>query len=152
MEFTALVREVWRRELLRDAGRFFAKRLRISSTPCHVVFTPAPQLKAENAAGLVTRVGRRGFLVAISLTDIGSQLQVIAHEMVHVQQLISGRLVHRQSKRGSRFLWKGEDLTHLAYHRRPWELEAMSKEMVLAQQFIGELREYEAVLEARLRQ
>lgn len=65
------------------------------------------------------------------------QLQVLAHELVHVKQLARGEL--RQLQRGG-YSWKGKKFLHITpdkeiwskqYNRLPWEIEARGMEEAL---------------------
>ena len=51
-------------------------------------------------------------------------IEIISHELVHIQQYNSGDLVYYNSK----CWWKGEefDLSNIEYTRRPWEDEAFA--------------------------
>lgn len=66
--------------------------------------------------------------------DIEDQITALCHEMVHVKQIIDGTLEYHwnDEKSNWRFIWKGEDLTHLNYNQRPWEIEAEDLERTLA--------------------
>lgn len=44
----------------------------------------------------------------------------VFHEMKHVEQMVSGKLVHK----GRTTVWEGEDHTLTEYFDRPWEKEA----------------------------
>lgn len=59
---------------------------------------------------------------------------LIAHEMVHAKQYITGELGY--NKKGE-FTWYGKKAKKgLAYHELPWEIEAMQKEAIMAHSFI----------------
>lgn len=59
-------------------------------------------------------------------------IQIVAHEMVHAKQWIKGELV---TKKGYMY-WKGEKVRNdLAYHKHPWEVEAMRKQIVMMYEF-----------------
>lgn len=69
---------------------------------------------------------RQFFITISSKISLKSQLTVIAHEMVHVKQFVSGALMKEHS---DTFQWKGQackDIHHLDYLDRPWEQEALS--------------------------
>jgi hypothetical protein len=50
----------------------------------------------------------------------GAQLATLAHEMVHVSQMATGRLAHD----GHTPVWLGKRMGRIAYMDRPWEVEA----------------------------
>jgi hypothetical protein len=67
-------------------------------------------------------------------------LSTLAHEMVHVKQILCGvlktEIITTTDAAGNRALeqrlyWKGKDMTHLDYLDRPWEKQAFSKESIM---------------------
>ena len=57
-------------------------------------------------------------------------IEVIAHEMVHIKQFVMGNLKYE----GRSFYWHGKKVirSKINYYDHPWEIEAWSKEKVLA--------------------
>jgi len=52
------------------------------------------------------------------------QLKTLAHEIVHARQFVEGKLVQCDHRH---FSWSEDicfDISHIAYHDRPWEKEA----------------------------
>ena len=152
MEFEVMVTNKKRRELLHGACNFFARRLHIRHKPYGMILMPVADLhKRSEIEGMIAEPEPRVFVLAFdSSKSLGSQLQCLAHEFVHARQLISGKLVQDRQQNESALFWNGEDLTHLPHHKRPWEIEAMSKEVVLTHQFVGKMREVADGLDARL--
>jgi len=66
-----------------------------------------------------------------------SQLMTtLAHEMVHVKQIVSGLLrtdfiTTNKNSLQQRLFWRGQDMTHLDYLDRPWEKQAFSQESLM---------------------
>jgi hypothetical protein len=57
-------------------------------------------------------------------------IEVISHEIVHIQQYESRELIYENEK----LEWQGEDYTFALegeYERRPWEIEAFSKQSII---------------------
>jgi hypothetical protein len=62
-------------------------------------------------------------------------LSVIAHEMVHARQWLSGDL--STTKKGDFMTWKGKKIpASVPYSSEPWEREAMRKEVIMSHQFL----------------
>lgn len=70
------------------------------------------------------------YTIELKLGLRGEELErTIIHELVHVWQYVQGFLVQEHiDGLGPRMVWMGEDLTHLDYNDRPWEIEAMELE------------------------
>jgi hypothetical protein len=57
----------------------------------------------------------------------------IAHELVHAQQIASGRLVNRGFLLKDNILtygwiWEGQEYSQISYDKQPWEIEARNLE------------------------
>jgi hypothetical protein len=152
MEFEVMVDNKKNRELIKGACNFFARRLKIRHKPYGIILMPVDKLHKElEIDGMIAEPEPQVFVLAFDSSHrLGAQLQCIAHEFVHAKQLISGKLVYDRWRNNAALFWNGIDLTHLPHHRRPWEIEAMSKEVVLTHQFFGKMKEVADGLEARL--
>lgn len=76
-----------------------------------------------------------GVCIVLIDADISKHIaiQTIAHEMVHVKQYFDGRL--SWDKKGLQ-LWEGKHVSaELKYTEKPWEIEAMKKEVFLMYKF-----------------
>lgn len=63
------------------------------------------------------------FLISLK-KDVGYSDSVICHELVHLKQILDGRLVIDMDKK--LFTWMGKTyLNSIPYELRPWESEAM---------------------------
>ena len=70
---------------------------------------------------------RKGNILVIGYNPSISAAQrdlALCHEFVHLKQSLSGDLVITYDGAQTRYVWRGEDLTHLPYASRPWEIEA----------------------------
>ena len=68
-------------------------------------------------------------------------ISTLAHELVHVEQDVSKRLVYKfwSDDNKVHVYWKGKELgeaSQIPYRERPWEVEAFSKEGILADMFL----------------
>lgn len=78
----------------------------------------------------------REFTIRIDTTlPVKDMVTTLLHEMVHVQQYVSGRLKHR---------WSDEVVfekvvynSNMDYDSRPWEIEAWEKEKQLKELYYG---------------
>lgn len=87
--------------------------------------------------GLAKRQGMRGcvsdiapkYLIMLLDADLkdNALFETLAHEMIHVKQYARGQFRIDRNKT----IWLGKPLK-LKYYQQPWEIEAMSKEKVLA--------------------
>lgn len=59
-------------------------------------------------------------------TDI--MMQTLAHEMVHLKQFLRKELRHNKA---GELTWKGKKAKTTEWVNRPWEIEAMQKEVIL---------------------
>jgi hypothetical protein len=66
------------------------------------------------------------FYLFISDLDREDAIRVICHEIVHMQQYISGDLLYQDGN----LIWKGQnvDLERVEYQEREWEIDAFRKE------------------------
>ena len=80
----------------------------------------------------------------IELNDNQSTSEMIttlAHELVHIKQGVSKEVVYKFDKELNKLFvsWKGKDLGEVGqvpYRERPYEIEAFSKEQILADMFL----------------
>ena len=68
--------------------------------------------------------------------DQADVLRVIAHEMVHVSQIVKGDL--KLDHKAVKVYWKGQevDLKKMRYNQRPFEIEAYKKEKLYLLDFV----------------
>lgn len=67
-------------------------------------------------------------------------LRTLAHEMIHVQQIVSGRLQYRYWKSDGQLhaRWEGKELgvqSHIPYEEQPWEIEAYENQEKLFRKY-----------------
>ena len=84
---------------------------------------------------------QKEFLIELNSNQCESEMiATIAHELVHVKQSVSKEVVYKFDKDVNKLLvsWKGKELgeaSQIPYRERPWEVEAFSKEQILADMF-----------------
>lgn len=119
------------KELVLTAIKFFIQELNLSNSKYTLlVFFDRGMAKREEMRGTVSKIGPKGLCMVIdSSLDFERLLITIAHEMVHVKQYAKGQVQH--SARGKTRYWMGKTVRK-EYYDQPWELEAFSKERVLA--------------------
>ncbi len=126
-----------RRKGLMDAANFYARYLKISNydVTVQIVFK---YLLTETFSiyGQVNHVSTNRLKIDFDAKipyELG--MQKLAHEMVHVKQYIKGQLA--EDSKGFQ-LWKGAQVdADLPYHKQPWEVEAMKKEVLMMSAFVA---------------
>ena len=94
----------------------------------------------KNTLGQVTHdhkvFAQKEFLIELNDGQTESeQISTLAHELVHIEQNVSNRLVYKFDKDVNKLLvnWEGKNLgesSQIPYRERPWEVEAFSKEQI----------------------
>ena len=76
----------------------------------------------ESSLGLASFSGRVALIEIDTHLHGAALVDTIAHEMIHVYQFLAEDLAY--SEDGSEFVWKGVDLTGIAYEDQPHEILA----------------------------
>ena len=124
-------------DTLSDMTTVFSKALRLDSSRFSLqVFCIPNLLRDYNRKGAVTVTGNKELTMLLDaklLRDYEALATTTAHEMVHVKQYAKGQLITKPRKNGKSPLnyWLGK-LNKKDYYNRPWELEAFSKQQILA--------------------
>lgn len=95
----------------------------------------------------VAKLGHRGWTVkdyttGIIVMSVQHRLSIrqlmltIAHEMVHVKQLVTGKLVTEFVDGQNVNTWCGKDFSDTEYTEQPWELQAYAMQAHLVQKLI----------------
>ena len=129
-----------RRELVEDSIKFFIKELKLERSRYNLSVITEPGLRrAHDSNGLVFVVEEKEIAMILdSRLSLPELLATISHEMVHVKQIAKGtlRTVLRRGQPAQ--TWLGRTY-NVAYHLRPWELEAFRKERELAHKYFYQL-------------
>lgn len=116
------------------AAQFHACKLGLAemSETIHIVFDKGFKKRTQTYADCGPENGKIVLTIDADL-DYQIMQSTIAHEMVHAKQWLTGELSVTKS---GLLKWKGKKVSSkLAYHRTPWELEAMSNEVIMLHDF-----------------
>ena len=130
-----------RKFLVETSIEFFIKELGLDRSRYTLTVIQDPTLaQEENCQGLVFRIGPQDLAMVLYSRLKGQDLvETIAHEMVHVKQLARGTLNSVTSRGRTQHFWRGKKVKEMAYHRRPWEVEAFQLERLLANNFVYDM-------------
>ena len=134
MEITVLSRSKDKRELIKAVASLYAEKLNVDNSKYELTIATVSGLaKADKINGGVCLIGPKFLLMTLdSRLDIEQLMITLAHEMVHVKQYAKGQLKVKYNRKGNpTFLWRGRKFKE-SYYDQPWEIEAFSKERVLA--------------------
>jgi hypothetical protein len=114
-------------------GNLYIAKLNLQRSKFNTIITLVSGFsKATGMNGATTLLDDETIAIAIdSRLDIEKTLTVLAHEMVHAKQYATGKLKYKIEKKRVVYYWCGKKyLTE--YYESPWELQAFSKERILA--------------------
>lgn len=124
--------------LLHKIAKFYAKYLNVSDFKYKVYICLAPNMRYKDGNnGVCALTGHRELTIALdSGLPLAKAMQTLAHEMVHVKQYVRGHYRAELSKNGRmRRFWLGKQYI-VPYMKRPWEIEAFSRELELVTELI----------------
>jgi hypothetical protein len=126
------------KNLIKTCILFFEKELKLNASRYNlVVFTDRGMSKREGNRGVVYKLGPKDIgMVIDTALDIEKLIVTVAHEMVHVKQYAKGQITHSKNMK-SKF-WMGRKIK-ADYFDRPWEIEAYSREKILANKIFATL-------------
>lgn len=119
------------KDLMECALTVFRHELKLTNSKFNLhVYADRGMAKREGFRGSVCMIGKKDICMMID-TSLDSERLIItlAHEMVHVKQYARGQITHSKNKRAR--YWMGKKVK-AEYYDQPWEVEAFSKERVLA--------------------
>lgn len=134
MEIKVITRSREKQELIQSVAGLYADILNVGASKYTLTICTIPGLaKADKINGAVTFLGENKlFMTLESRLQLDQLIQTLAHEMVHVKQYAKGQLKVVYPKRGSPyFTWLNKKVK-TNYYESPWELEAFSRERILA--------------------
>lgn len=117
---------------IRDATEFFAKELMPRAWNRLYIDISIEYLNKMH--GVVDRLSRYEYQIVLS-KRLGRKntISTIAHEMVHVKQMIRGELVMKSTLNK----WNGKTFpTTYDYFNSPWEIEAYGREVGLTHKYL----------------
>jgi hypothetical protein len=76
--------------------------------------------------GFCTQEDEFDYMIELRPDIRGPELvKTLIHEFVHIWQYVRGDLTQEHiDGLGPRMIWKNEDMSHVNYNDRPWEIEA----------------------------
>lgn len=113
---------------------FLAQKLRLNKRNFELDVIVRKNLAKNNGYnGAAQKHAPGEFLLFVdSGLDAEKMIQVLAHEMVHINQLVLGQLRIDVDEYGfATHYWRGKKCNE-AYFDRPWEIDAWAKERLLA--------------------
>lgn len=123
-----------KRDFLHTIATFYAQSLNISDSKYTLTIRSESNLKKiHGQRGNLGVFGDKHLGMTLdSRLSVETLLQTLAHEMIHVKQRVRGQLKHRVKRNGQpEFIWCGR-VYNKDYYDSPWELEAFSRERLLA--------------------
>jgi hypothetical protein len=134
--------------LVENCLQFFRNELKLQNSRYSLIVVPE--------RGMSGRDGIRGSVFKLGPTVIGMNIDTaldterliiaLAHEMVHVKQYARGQITHGKNL-NSKF-WMGKKFRG-NYYDLPWEVEAFSKERVLANKVFQIIDKADAQLKSK---
>jgi hypothetical protein len=131
MEIEIAARASVTKTVIKTCVELFKKELKLENSKYSlVILTDRGMSKRDGCRGSVFQVGPKALgMVIDTAMSIENLIITIAHEMVHVKQYARGQIKHGKNLK-SKF-WMGQK-NKSQYYDSPWEIEAYSKERVLA--------------------
>lgn len=131
MEIEIAARASITKHVIETCVVLFKKELKLENSKYSlVILTDRGMSKRDGCRGSVFQVGPKALgMVIDTAMSIENLIITIAHEMVHVKQYARGQIKHGKNLK-SKF-WMGQK-NKSQYYDSPWEIEAYSKERVLA--------------------
>jgi hypothetical protein len=131
MEISLNIRNKGTREFVGTVIKFFEQELKLKNSKFRLdVFTKYRMSEEHGMRGNVTKLGPKDLVMVVdSKLDMERLVLTLAHEMVHIKQYARGQI--QTNKAGKPMYWMGKKVSK-SYFEQPWELEAFSKERILA--------------------
>jgi hypothetical protein len=118
--------------------RIFIKELKLQNSRYDlIVVTDRGMAKREGNRGVVFKLAPKTIAMTIDTAlDVEKLIITLAHEMVHVKQYAKGQITHGKNVKLK--YWMGKPIK-ADYFDTPWEMEAYSKERILANKIFAKL-------------
>lgn len=131
MDIQVIGRKSATKALLETASKFLAKELKLENSKYTLlIMTDKGMAKRDGCRGVVSKIGPKCISMIIDNgLDLERFIITLAHEMVHVKQYAKGQV--KASKSCKTHYWMGKHIRK-SYYEQPWEVEAFTKERVLA--------------------
>lgn len=133
MEIYVHCRSKPRSDLISNCAKFYAKVLKLDNSRFRLNIHSKYKLsKNKKRYGEVVHEAAKDIILNLdSKLGVHRLLLVLAHEMVHVKQIVKGQYKGRLSKNGKlTTYWCGKAIRK-DYRDQPWEIEAYAKQYKL---------------------
>jgi chromosome condensin MukBEF complex kleisin-like MukF subunit len=133
MEIVVHCRSAGKRAFLEASAKFFAQELKIDRSRWTLnIYTKKGIKKNEDIKGAVMHTSTKQLTMILdSQLEWETMINTLAHEMVHVKQFVRNQVRIDDRRKKSVYYWKGQKVV-ADYFNQPWEIEAWSKERLLA--------------------
>ena len=138
MEHTIFMRKGAKRSFIEACTAFYIKQLKLDKSKYKLLIVTKKGLsKTESMSGLATELPDKNLVVFLdSGLSWEKMLTTLAHEMVHVKQMATGKLKYKTIKGNTYAYWNGKRVVK-DYTERPWEHQAWSQELILANRLMA---------------
>lgn len=134
MHIEVISRSKERAGLIEVLAQFYAKELKIQNSKYRLtIYTVSGLEKKDGMRGVIGLIEPGHLSMAVD-SRLGTEqmFRTVAHEMVHAKQWVRGQVKQYQKRNGELDLTWMNRKYKCAYYDRPWEIEAYSRESVLA--------------------
>lgn len=126
------MREGSRKEFIVSCVNLYIKTLKLQNSSWGLIVMSQPNLiKKEKAHGIVYQGEEKTIILAIDpKIAFNMIIDTLAHEMIHVKQIATGKL---REKNGKTY-WQGKIVNRkkVSYWNHPWEINAWKNQSLLA--------------------
>lgn len=122
-----------------EAACFYAQELEIADRDFTVDIRMFDKSEEANESGWMESDGSNDFVIYLTfdLADNEDIYEVLAHEMVHVKQYVTGQMQDFIKSGSGIVIWEGKmydasnDAASWTYWKSPWEMEAFGLQQAL---------------------
>ena len=125
-------------DMLRAATEFYAEKLNISKHDFSLLILTTNIRSKTGTSGSAAKLGHKEYGINIDgRMNPSYTLSTLAHEMVHIKQLVKGQLSYTlgEGDRAS-YKWRGKRVRR-TYMNRQWEKEAYRRENELFDELVS---------------
>jgi len=139
MNIQVLCRNKGKQALVEAAANWIAQELKFRKSKFELTISFERGLKnSVGARGLAFILKDKNYIVTLdSRMDFDSTIRTLCHEMVHVKQFVRGQYKTETNRGRIYHFWKGTKYYNTNYYESPWEIEAATKEGLLALKLHG---------------
>jgi hypothetical protein len=139
MDIIIQTRSNLRQRILQEFGAKYAKFLKIDKKSATLYIALRKDVgDTHQSEGLTLGFDSDVFVYLQSSLSTADLLRTLAHEMVHVKQLLLGQLKHKAHRGRVDTYWCGRK-NNKKYLEQPWEVEAFAKESLLFRKAVDQI-------------